>query len=175
MEQLITQFHWMQLNNEQRILMREVFNIPKSGGVVIQNNTMLTDGSNENDLKAISIESMQKFVASPDTNFEFLYNSTLIKVDQMIKERKEKEYQELEKENTHKRLFEINDIVNSTLETIINLPLDAQIKIKTALNHIGEQKENVKETSSTEENKESSNQQGTKVAGSRGRPSKRLS
>lgn len=134
-EQILTRYHWLQLSNEQRILMRQIFNIPKSGGVEMMGNKMLSDGSNENDLKAINIKSMQDFLecTSTDDTFMDLYDRTIEKVNKIISDAKETELRNNINQDAQQRTIEINQIVNSIIETITNLPLDAKMRIKHAI------------------------------------------
>ncbi len=142
----------------------------------MQGNKMLSDGSNENDLKAVNIASMQKFTGSHLSDFESLYNLTIKGIDLLIEADKIATQELLKKEDTKKRIEEINEIVSSILETVANLPMDARIRIKNALNtYVKEETIHVKETTSTEEVAENSNKQGTESPRKRGRPSKKLS
>lgn len=138
MEKLVTRYEWLKYDNDQRLLMRAIFHIPKSGGVEMQDNKMLSDGSNENDLRAINIESMQQFVESEVKDFDKLFEMTIEKVNELLKEEADRKTEEERKKNTGKRLEDIEQIVDSTLETIAKLPIDAQVKIKVALSNVGE-------------------------------------
>lgn len=133
MEKLLTRYHWLKLTNEQRILMREAFSIPKSGGVEMMGNQMLSDGSNEEDLKAVNVQTMQQFTEDESSDFDFLYIKTIKKIDDIIEAQSEAKADELHKEGVMKRKEEIDQVVDTILETITNLPMDAQVKIKNIL------------------------------------------
>lgn len=177
MEKLVTQFHWMKLSNEQRILMREKFNIPKSGGVVMQNNTMITDGSNENDLKAINTVSMQNFLLKEDPStkypldtFEALYTKTIETIDNILASKEFNRQVELAAEKNAQRSDSIDSIVSSILTTIDNIPLDAKARIYTYL--ASELNTHVKEDNSTKEIEQGSDQQVAKGTGKGSRKTK---
>lgn len=132
MEILLTKYHWLQLSNEQRFLLRKYFQIPKSGGVEMQDNKMLSDGSNEHDLKAVNIASMHSFLGEDSLlmeSFEELYNLTIAKIDLLIEEEKKNLEAWRDKDLAEERNKKINEIVGSTILTIENLPTDAQAKI----------------------------------------------
>lgn len=136
MEILLTRYHWLQLTGEERQLMRETFNIPKSGGVEMLGNKIMSDGSNENDLKAVNIESMQNFLqCKSDTDtFESLYNATIVKVQGMIAEQKVNQ-ESVNLGSGNKSLSE-SEMLDSVLVTITKLSVDSQFKVKSFINTI---------------------------------------
>lgn len=91
-EHILTRYEWLKLSHEERVKMREIFEIPRSSGVEMVNNKIISDGSNEHDLKAVNIASMQKFLdhADMDDTFESLYNATLEKLAVLLKPEEEK-------------------------------------------------------------------------------------
>ncbi len=172
-EMLLTRWHWLQLSTEQRQAMRDAFNIPKSGGVEMQNGKIMSDGSNESDLKAVNVQSMQTFLDSTETSFENLYNLTIKKIDEMIEDHKAEAQAEEDKKNAVTRKETVENMVDSLLETITNLPMDAQIRIKTALGSTGNNT-NVKESTSTKEGKKGSNKRSAESTGSGSKSSEGL-
>ncbi len=134
-EQLLTRFHWLALSNEQRLLMRQLFNIPKSGGVEMMGGRIMSDGSNENDLKAVNIKSMQEFLGGVDEDdtFESLFNRTVAKVDDMIEAEAVARLEAEQAERNFKRHEEVGDIVQSMIDTFNRLPIDAQEKVRTVM------------------------------------------
>lgn len=129
MDILITRYHWLQLTNEQRALMRETFSIPRSGGVEMMNGKMTSDGSNERDLSSISVESMQKYIGSEETSFEKLFDLVVAKVNEIIKEKEQDKLLAEDRISAEERNKKMNELVSSLILTIENLPLDAQAKI----------------------------------------------
>lgn len=148
-ERLLTRYIWLKFSNEQRLLMRSLFNIPKSGGVVMVGNVMESDGSNEADLKAVNVESMQAFLESDEKDFDLLLSFTVDKIDSLLEDTKQKKIEEAKAHDTHKRIQEIDQVVDTILETINNLPIDAQIKIKVALSQTVEDTEKSYDTETT--------------------------
>lgn len=55
-------FHWLQLPMETRNKLRELFHIPKSQGVILENETVKSDGTTYQDLSALTLEKMQTFL-----------------------------------------------------------------------------------------------------------------
>ncbi len=139
MEILLTRYHWLQLSVEQRQLMRDIFQIPRSKGVEMMGNKILSDGSDENDLKAVNIESMRTFLGQESVKlgtFELLFNATIEKIDSIFLDRETERQLELQKENTTKRVHDTQEVVENVLATIENLPLDAQVQIVQALSDL---------------------------------------
>jgi hypothetical protein len=161
-EKLLTRYQWLRFSNEQRLLMRQTFNIPKSGGVEMMGNQMISDGSNEKDLKVVNIASMQEFTESNEKDFDKLLELTIEKIDVMIKEEAEEKEAVAAKAKAKVRNKEISEVVQSILETINNLPLDARMQIKS---HLGTES-NEQESTSTKETKKGRNKRGTEEAGS---------
>lgn len=99
----------------------------------MMNSQILSDGSNENDLKAVNTESMKSFLGEDEaglTSFEELYNATVSKVDEIIRNDLLQKQEVAKKAQSKIRTVETDEIVESLLETIDNLPLDAQMRIK---------------------------------------------
>ncbi len=116
--------------------MRKEFNIPKSGGVQMQDNRLLSDGSNENDLRAVNITTMHTFLG-PETevihSFEDLFNLTVSKIDLMLQDKFKKEEEEIKRLDAKKRNEEVDHIVASLVETFNALPIDAQARVRSRI------------------------------------------
>lgn len=141
----------------------------------------MSDGSNENDLKVVSVETMQVFTGSTESSFESLYNLTILKIDAMIEEEKQKKIQEEENLKAKKRNEDINDVVASMIETFQNLSIDVQAKIRAIIvkeqKNIGEEminnviehnqtNGNIKKAGRPKKVKEGSNIEGAESTGS---------
>lgn len=137
LEKIFYKYQWLKLTSEQRILMREIFKIPKSGGVEMTGGQVVSDGSNEEDLKAVNIGSMQEFLESKEEDFDKLLGMSLDRINEIIAEKEKEKLKEIKKANAGKRIQEIDEVVDTLLETIANLPIDAQIKIKKHLASVG--------------------------------------
>lgn len=128
------------------------------------NNKIISDGCNEQDLKAVSIKSMQFFLDryDQDDTFESLYNEVIAKIDDLIAE------PELE-----------DDSVAILTEEYKLLTAEDKIKFVQAITEVKEEpitKEVIKETPHAiikkggrpKKVKEGSNIEGTEGTGSRG-------
>jgi uncharacterized membrane protein len=162
-EKLLTQYVWLKFSHQERILMREVFGIPKSSGIRTTNGIIESDGSNENDLKVVNVQSMQAFLETDESDFDSLLNMTVEKIDEMLEDEAKQKEEIARQDGTNQRINEINEVVETIIETITNLPLDAQIKIKVALANII--KHDNSKTTDIEEGKEGEDQQGAEGSG----------
>ena len=52
---------WMSLPRDVRVWLRTMFDIPQTNVVEVLNNTVITDGVTNDDLKAITLEKLQEF------------------------------------------------------------------------------------------------------------------
>lgn len=133
--------------------MRDTFQIPRSKGVEMLGNKIISDGSDENDLKFVNISSMHTFLGQESAGmetFELLYNATIEKVDKILLDRiRDREIAE-KKEIANKRVQDTQGIVENILTTIENLPLDAQVQIVQSLSDLSvKQVEDTNETYAT--------------------------
>lgn len=81
MEQQLSTYQWLQLPEHIRSQLVDIFKIPKSEGAFIQDNKVVSDGHTQRDLKAISIDSMQVFLASSETEFFKLFEAILAELN----------------------------------------------------------------------------------------------
>lgn len=72
---------WLKLPMEVRVKLREIFNIPKSEGARVVNNTVESDGHTFRDLQALTVEKMQSYLDSKEDDFVKLFDEVLAKVD----------------------------------------------------------------------------------------------
>jgi len=86
MEIQVSTHDWLALPMLTRIKLREIFNIPKSKGSLVEGNVVKSDGTTYEDLKAITLEKMQAFLESDQTDFVKLFNSCLEKIEELDKE-----------------------------------------------------------------------------------------
>lgn len=72
---------WLQLDSRVRTKLKEVFNIQRSGvghvNYTGQGPQVTSDGHTHEDLKAISVEAMQKYLGRLDTDYFDLFNAVL--------------------------------------------------------------------------------------------------
>lgn len=73
----IYQGYWVGLPSEVRDVLRKQFNVGKSGGVIVSDGRLLSDGSNDENLKVINTESLQDLLGSKETDFEKLLGNAI--------------------------------------------------------------------------------------------------
>jgi len=61
------QNQWMSLPREIRLWLRAMFDIPQTNVVEVRDNTVLTDGVTNDDLKAITLEKLKEFTKQEGT------------------------------------------------------------------------------------------------------------
>ena len=139
---------WLCLSPRERMRMIEIFSIPKSEGCVMQDNTLLSDGHTVKDLRAISIETMQKYLGSQETEFYKLLEGIKTKIAQELVEIEQKEIMdtrnlsitriqnsvlELQKEairlGIHQEIDWYEKRINDS-DTIPVIPVNAELKVK---------------------------------------------
>ena len=109
MKQNLFPQEWLALSFYERQKFAETFSVKKSGGVVMQDNTILSDGYSMEDLMAINVESMRKFLESDETDFYKLYQSC-------IERFKIKEEEERKDKIVESRKINILSIQNAVLK-----------------------------------------------------------
>jgi hypothetical protein len=80
----ISQKYWVTLPTDVREKIRQDFAILKSEGVEVVDNTIVSDGSTEEDLMAITKEALQGYLNTTEQDFDELWNATLIKVNVLL-------------------------------------------------------------------------------------------
>lgn len=74
-------YDWLQLPNEVRLKLVEIFKIPRSGGAVIEDNRVITDGYTQIDLDTITTLAMQAYLDTDETDFAILFKAVLKKIE----------------------------------------------------------------------------------------------
>jgi hypothetical protein len=77
MQTQLTKPQWCALSQETRNKLREIFKIKKSEGAEICSDKLVSDGTSHDDLMAISVETMQKYLGSKETDFAKLFEDVL--------------------------------------------------------------------------------------------------
>lgn len=78
---------WMMAGREERLLLAEVFNIPKNGIAEIKDQSVISDGHNEEDLRLITKSKMVEFVGEPEDtalSFNRLWELTVAKARSIV-------------------------------------------------------------------------------------------
>lgn len=77
----LNQTQWLALSMPVRMRLKEIFNIPRSQGTVVQDNVVLSDGHTHPDLARITIEAMKGFTGSSETEFFTLFEKVIEKIE----------------------------------------------------------------------------------------------
>lgn len=130
MEKLVTQYHWLQLPYELRSVLVEVFNIPKSSGVVMQDSKVLTDGYTQEDLKHITTDKMKEYVGTDvDVDFNELFELTIKKAETELAKRKQKEQLAKQEAYTDQMQEVFKMKAETILKTLLTYPQSAQLHV----------------------------------------------
>lgn len=106
---------WLSLPITVRLRLKALFNVPRSSGTEVLNQTVMSDGHTHKDLAHITVEKMQAFLGVKTTDFFDLLNEVVSKVSlelsqtteqKMAAARKEKEELERQKNASIKALAE---------------------------------------------------------------------
>ncbi len=91
MEIQLSTHEWLKLPMDTRSKLREIFNIPRSQGTVLEDNTVKSDGTTYQDLNAITVEKMSSWlngdgsdhvgVEVGGSDFVALFNSVIQRID----------------------------------------------------------------------------------------------
>jgi hypothetical protein len=71
---------WLSLSIETRAKLREIFSIPRSGVTQVEDQRVISDGVKVEDLMTLTVEKLQAFVASEETDLYKLFDLALIKI-----------------------------------------------------------------------------------------------
>lgn len=126
MEKLVAIHQWLSLGNEERLYLREVFKIPRSSGTIMLDGKLQSDGHTLNDLRAINVESMQKYLGTSETNFDKLLDLVVEKTIVEVTKQREAVLKKMESEHQEEARQRAYVISASILDTIKKLPVEAQ-------------------------------------------------
>jgi len=73
----VNQSQWLNLPTEIRVKLATIFNLSRSTGSHVMNNTVQCDGHTDGDLLGISVEKMQQLLGSSETDFYKLFNAVV--------------------------------------------------------------------------------------------------
>lgn len=68
----LTPYEWLQMPRELRILFRETFNIPRSGGTIVTGNKIESDGYTVEDLSRVSLKTLQDYLGTENDHWDQL-------------------------------------------------------------------------------------------------------
>lgn len=75
---------WVSLSNEQRARVRELFNIPRSSHVVVNDGHIETDGTTSEDFKHLTVGKMQDYLHIDSEDFLKLFDMVLSRIQDEI-------------------------------------------------------------------------------------------
>lgn len=84
MQHVVSLGSWVRLPNEVRYRIRALFNIPRTGHIVVSDQVLETDGTTYEDFKALTVEKMQSYLDETSDNFYQLFDMVIAKVTEDI-------------------------------------------------------------------------------------------
>src|SRR5574343_35013 len=117
----IGQGQWVSLPFETRLKLIDIFGIKRSGGVIMADNRVLSDGHTDKDLSVLNVEAMQKYLGVDEADFFKLFNlvlDRLQKLEDFAKEEKEKELTVKQEESAEKTRIEVVEAVKKIGELV---------------------------------------------------------
>lgn len=117
---------WLGLPIHVRDRLKILFNIPKSAGSMVENNKVISDGHTNEDLLRVSLEAMQTYLGSTETEFYALLNQVVEKIEKEINN-EEVRKQELKAEQN---ALEVEQYQKDVVEAIKNVSELAEVVVK---------------------------------------------
>lgn len=108
---------WIEIPFEIRQKLIQLFNVPRTGGSLVQDGRLVTDGHTYVDLKAITVNKMQMFLNSTEKDFSKLFNN----VYSMLEDERNAELESKQKIDQKIKADEENDIQSKVESAIENL------------------------------------------------------
>lgn len=79
--QLLPQ-EWLQMPIEIRNLFKITFQIPRTGGAIVNNNRLESDGHTTQDLSVVSLKSLQEYLGTTEDHWDKLLQLTINKMEE---------------------------------------------------------------------------------------------
>jgi hypothetical protein len=80
MQPILNLHTWVSLPNDVRHKIRGIFSIPRSESVFVNDGVIETDGTTPQDFKVLTVEKMQSFLSSEETDFNKLFDLVVARV-----------------------------------------------------------------------------------------------
>ena len=77
----LSPYEWLQLPIEVRNLFKVTFQIPRTGGAIVNNNRLESDGHTYQDLSVVSLKSLQEYLGTDETHWDKLLQLTINKME----------------------------------------------------------------------------------------------
>lgn len=84
MQPLLNLHTWVTLPNEVRFKISSIFKIPKTGSVLVNDNVVETDGTTIEDIAHLTVEKMQVYLKSEETDFHKLFDLVVAQIREEI-------------------------------------------------------------------------------------------
>jgi hypothetical protein len=81
MNPILSLHTWVSLPNEVRYRIRAIFNIPRSSNTVVNDGVIETDGTTNEDFKALTVYKMQEYLDDTSTDFHKLFDKVVARVN----------------------------------------------------------------------------------------------
>ncbi len=146
-EKVLYVSQWVQFGNEERLLMRELFSIPRSSGTIMLDGKLTSDGCTQSDLSAVTVEKMQRFLNSTEESFDILLANTLEEVYSLVKAKHDARFAEQLQVQHDEKMANATKIIASIMTSIKNLPIEAQQLLKQEVDVLLGQSTETNETS----------------------------
>ncbi len=98
---MVNYFYWLEKPWETRLKLAEAFELKRVAGTVVENGRVVSDGFSQEEIyKALTIEKMQEFTGSDETNPVKLFDLCVEKVSNIEKKHEGNETAELQHQRT---------------------------------------------------------------------------
>lgn len=81
MTHILSMHTWVSLTSEQRNMIRQVFNIPRSSHVIVNDGRIETDGTTPSDFEHLTVEKMKGYLHSESVDFHKLFDMVLERIN----------------------------------------------------------------------------------------------
>ncbi len=106
MQPILSTATWLELSEETRGKLRDLFAIPKTGGREVYGKRLVSDGTTPENLKALSLEKMQEFLGGTiEPDFHLLFRTVVNKIEnpELAEEVRERAPKKTPKKTTKKK------------------------------------------------------------------------
>lgn len=88
MQPVLNLHTWVSLPTDVRHKIRATFKIPRSSNVFVNDGKIETDGTTHEDMKTLTVEKMQRYIPSEETDFNKLFDLVVAKIVEEIQKPK---------------------------------------------------------------------------------------
>ena len=88
---MINRRYWLTLSQSTRKNLAEVLNIPRTGGITVEDNIVTSDGYTDHDLMSVDVVKLQEVVQSDSTDFYALLETLIDRIEEMERQLAEAE------------------------------------------------------------------------------------